>query len=112
MSCKTRDIGLLNTARNLVISPYYLNFLEKLLYYYDDKLDTELANFTSGNWQSSEYYFEETIDYTDNIFVGYSDWNKKVKNTEYFSNVQFDDIWAEQYNKPILNQLAEQVNNN
>ena len=112
MSCKTRDIGLLNTARNLVISPYYLNFLEKLLYYYDDKVDTELANFTSGNWQSSEYYFEETIDYTDNIFVGYSDWNKKVKNTEYFSNVQFDDIWAEQYNKPILNQLAEQVNNN
>ena len=59
---------------------------------------------------SNEVY--GNIDYTDNIFVGYSDWNKKVKNTEYFNNVQFDDIWAEQYNKPILNQLVEQVNNN
>lgn len=110
MACKTRDIGLLNTARNLVISPYYVNFLEKLLYYYDDKVDYELSNFTSGNWQSSEYYFEDTIDYTNNIIVGYSDWNKGVKNSSFFSSVQFDDIWAEQYNKTLMTQILEQTN--
>ena len=89
-------MGEMNILRNIVVSPYYMNYLDKVLY--ASKYST-LDGFTSNEWENSEYYFDKDYEFLDNMFSSFSDYKSKYMNKTYFKNTTFDDNWYDWYTK-------------
>lgn len=89
-------MGEYNILRNIVTSPYYMNYLDKVLY--ASKFNT-LDGYTSNKWENSEYYFDKDYEYIKYMFTSFSDYKSKYMNTPYFKNATFDDNWYAWFTK-------------
>lgn len=89
-------MGEYNILRNIVTSPYYMNYLDKVLY--ASKYKT-LDGFVSNEWENSEYYFDKDYEYIKYMFTSFSDYKAKYMNTSYFKNAEFDDNWYSWFTK-------------
>lgn len=89
-------MGEYNILRNIVTSPYYMNYLDKVLY--ASKFNT-LDGYTSNEWENSEYYFDKDYEYIKYMFTSFSDYKSKYMNTPYFKNATFDDNWYAWFTK-------------
>ena len=121
----TMEVGMnmMNMLRNVVTSPYYMNFLDKMecynVFIYDDMknqgyLDENynqvdgkdikdyvhseynLQNYKDNNWENSKYYFDidyEFMEYNFNYFEEY----EELREFPYYAETTFDDNWYELY---------------
>ena len=81
----------MNILRNITVSPYWLNLIEKLCYgaIYKGKLD----GFKSNNWEKNSYYYDEDYSFVRYEFQYDFDYMETFKKEDYFSEASFDDIW-------------------
>ena len=120
MSCGK---SYMNMLRNVITSPYYMNFIDKIecynMFLYKDMVkqgyldedykpvedkDTseyvaseyKLENYKDNNWESSKYYFDtdyEFMEYDFNTFEEY----EELRDFPYYQEATFDDNWYELY---------------
>ena len=120
MSC---GMSYMNMLRNVITSPYYMNFIDKIecynMFLYKDMVkqgyldedykpvedkDTseyvaseyKLENYKDNNWESSKYYFDtdyEFMEYDFNTFEEY----EELRDFPYYQEATFDDNWYELY---------------
>ena len=90
------DITTYNILRNIAISPYYMEYLDKVLY--ACKFGS-LDKFTSNNWTNSKYYFDDNFNFMAYMFTNLYDYQYKLRGSAYYSNANFDDNWFNWFNK-------------
>ena len=106
-------MGEMNILRNVITSPYYMDYLDKVLY--GSKYDT-LGGFSSNVWENSDYYFDRDFEYLDYMFKSFSDYKSNYMNKSYFARASFDDNWYDWFTKKaqpttqISGDLAEWIN--
>jgi len=83
----------MNILRNITISPYLLNFIEKLAY--GAIKDGSIEGFTSNSWEKNEYYYDENYDFVKYEFQEMLDYSEVLCNSEYFKKATFDEVWYE-----------------
>ncbi len=104
-------IGDLNYNRNLTLSPYYMEYLDKVLF---ASKYGKLDGFTSNRWADSEYFYDLDFTYVDYEFTSVTTYDK-LKNKAYFKAASFDDNWYKWYYKKALtdvdvsDELADEV---
>lgn len=81
----------MNILRNITISPYLMNYIEKVAY--GTQNYGSLEGFESSNWESNEYYFEDNYDFVEYEFQDTDDYINKLRSEDYFAKVSFDDKW-------------------
>ena len=92
------DCGMIdmNILRNVVISPYYMNYIDKVAY--STQYET-LEGFKSNSWEKNSYYFEKDYLFLDYMFYSKEDYINKLKNEVYYTQADFDDKWNVWYGK-------------
>lgn len=111
------EVDEINIYRNLAVSPYWMNFIEKTLYVY---IYNSVDNFESNNWENNIGYFEKSNENVkiDEDFVAYDDY-EDYESEEPFSQTDFIYKWVKWYtdydemdnsNKKSNNESSNNVN--
>lgn len=117
-------MNMLNMMRNTIVSPYYMNFIDKVESYrsfvYEDMknkgfLDEDyntiegkdvkdyvpseysLENYKDNNWESSKYYFDTDYEFMEYNFDTFDEY-EELREFPYYAEATFDDNWYELYN--------------
>lgn len=113
----------LNLMRNVIVSPYYMNYLDKVesytMFTYEDAQkqgfldenynpvegkDTSeyvpspytLQNYVDNNWENSKYYFDTDYEFMDYEFNSMEEY-EEIRDLPYYSEASFDDNWYNLY---------------
>lgn len=89
-------MGEMNILRNVIVSPYYMDYLDKVLY---ASKYSSLQGFTSNEWEDSVYYFDKDFEFLNYMFKSFSDYKSNYMNKSYFAKAKFDDNWYNWYTK-------------
>lgn len=121
----TEECGMmfLNLLRNVIVSPYYMNFIDKMECYFafieEDKknqgfLDNDycivdgknmidyvpssyaLENYKNNNWENSKNYFDKDYEFMEYFFETLEEY-KELSVFPYYEEAEFDDNWFELY---------------
>lgn len=98
-------MGEMNILRNVIVSPYYMDYLDKVLY---ASKYSSLSGFTSNEWENSDYYFDKDFEFLNYMFRSFSDYKSKYMDKSYFANAKFDDNWYNWYTKKAQ-QSSDQI---
>ena len=110
---QTPGLSDLNYNRNITLNPFYMEYLDKVLF--ASKYGS-LDKFTSNDWANNGYFYENDFEYVDYEFTSVSTYDK-LKNNEYYKKAKFDDNWYKWFYKKdfaeneveISEELADQV---
>lgn len=99
----------MNILRNITISPYLLNFIEKLAY--GSLHDSSLDGFVSNEWHKNDYYYDKNYNFIKYEFQNMLDYSEALSNEEYFQKATFDEIWYKwfQYDEYINSDEIEYI---
>ena len=81
----------MNILRNITVSPYFMNFIEKVAY--GATHDGSLEGFVSNNWENNEYYYDKNYDFVKYEFQEMLDYSEALSNEAYFVDATFDEVW-------------------
>ena len=122
----TMEAGLvyMNLMRNVEVSPYFMNFLDKAegyyMFTYDEAirqgyLDENynpiegkdmnefvpgpytLQNYVDNNWESNKYYFDKDFEFMEYDFISMEEY-EELKEFPYYAEATFDENWFALYN--------------
>ena len=97
-------MGEMNILRNVIVSPYYMDYLDKVLY---ASKYSSLSGFTSNQWENSDYYFDKDFEFLNYMFKSFSDYKSNYMNKSYFAKASFDDNWYNWYTKKAQSKTTE-----
>lgn len=115
--------GNLMKLRNVLTSPFYANYIDKMEHYYNfiykdmiaQGFDMEnafmydesyfdsyvespynLEDYKDNNWESSSYFYEKTFEFTEYQFTDVDEY-LELSEFPYYKDVEFDDTWFNMY---------------
>ena len=97
-------MGEMNILRNVIVSPYYMDYLDKVLY---ASKYSSLSGFRSNEWENSDYYFDKDFEFLNYMFKSFSDYKSNYMNKSYFAKASFDDNWYNWYTKKAQSKTTE-----
>ena len=96
----------MNILRNISISPYLLNFIEKLAY--GALNNSSLDGFVSNNWdKNEEYYYDDNYDFVKYEFQSMLDYSEVLCNDAYFQKASFDEVWYDWFELDEMDNVDE-----
>lgn len=109
--------------RNVLTSPFYANYIDKIEHYYtfiyndmvaqgfdmenafmyeDSYFDSyvespyNLEDYKDNNWENNSYFYEKTFEFLEYEFVDIDEY-LELSEYPYYKDVEFDDIWFNMY---------------
>ena len=119
------ETGFMNLMklRNVLTSPFYANYIDKMEHYYtfvykdmkaqgfdvenafmygenyfDSYVESEynLEDYKDNNWESNSYFYEKTFEYTEYDITDIDEYLELCE-FPYYKDVEFDDTWFKMY---------------
>ncbi|MBE5935871.1 MAG: hypothetical protein E7262_08805 [Lachnospiraceae bacterium] len=95
---QTPSLAELNYMRNLGVSPYFAEYMDKVLF---TAKYGSIDGFVSNDWANNGYFYDLDFEYIDNEFTSITGY-EKLKTKSYFKAASFDDNWYKWFYKKSL----------